>query len=176
LKGIMQPGQTEVTVKFDTARFGEVEIAESEVLTLPEGLLGFQPIRRYAILKDPEEEPFLWLQSMDEASLSFVVVDPFIFFPGYEIQIKSQELSSIQLDDLSNATVLVIVTVPEEPMDLTANLRGPLVINTHVNQAKQLVLIDDKYHTKHYLLKDIPPFLADPASPENFGAGKSVNE
>lgn len=160
----MQSGQTEATVKFNTSRFGEIEIAETEVLSLPEGLLGFQMYHRYAILKDPEEEPFLWLQSMDEANLAFVVVDPFLFFPGYEIQVKSHELSSIQLSDLSKATVLAIITVPENPMDLTANLRGPLVINTQTNQAKQLVLIDDRYHTKHYLLKDIPSFLTTPAS------------
>ncbi len=157
-----QSDQSATTQKFHTARFGEVEISPSEIITLPEGLLGFNHIHRYVLLKDPEQAPFLWFQSLDDPDLAFVVVDPFIFFPGYEIQVKPMELATIQLDDLTKATVLTIVTIPPDPMNLTANLRGPLVINSEKNIGKQLVLIDDRYHTKHFLLKDIPPELAAP--------------
>jgi len=158
----LNPDQATDTIKFFSARFGEIELPVTEVLFLPEGLLGFGHLRRYAILKDPEEDPFLWLQSIDETGLAFVIVDPFIFFPGYEIQVKTSELEAIQVDDLSKATVLAIVTVPENPMDLTANLRGPLIVNTEAKLAKQFVLIDDRYFTKHPLLKDVPPYLAEP--------------
>lgn len=161
--GPLKPDQAIDTIKFVSARFGEIELPLSEILTLPEGLLGFGHLRRYAILKDPEEDPFLWLQSIDEIGLAFVIVDPFIFFPGYEIQVKTSELETIQVDDLSKATVLAIVTVPENPMDLTANLRGPLIVNTEAKLGKQFVLIDDRYFTKHPLLKDIPPYLAEPS-------------
>jgi flagellar assembly factor FliW len=158
--GTMRSDQSAETIKFLSSRFGEIELPNSEILTMPEGLLGFGHLNRYAILKDPDEEPFIWLQSVDESDLSFVVVDPFMFFPGYEIQVKTNELSAIKLDDLYKATVLAIVTVPEDPMNLTANLRGPLVVNTNSKLAKQFVLIDDRYHTKHFLLKDIPSYLA----------------
>ncbi len=169
----IRPDQPTDTIKFISSRFGEIELPDSEILTMPEGLLGFNHLKRYAILKDPDEEPFIWLQSIDEADLSFVVVDPFIFFPGYEIQVKTNELSSIMLDDLDKATVLGIVTVPEDPMNLTANLRGPLVVNTECKLAKQFVLIDDRYHTKHFLLKDIPPYLAVPPDTQRRTIGAS---
>ena len=169
-----QPDQTAEIITFLSARFGEIQLPASEILVLPEGLLGFGQLRRYAILKDPEEEPFLWLQSVEETDLAFVVVDPFLFFPGYEIQVKTTELETIQVSDLAQATVLTIVTVPDNPMDLTANLRGPLVVNTNAKLAKQLVLIDDRYHTKHPLLKDIPPYLAAPPV-ESKGSAKASN-
>lgn len=162
--GTSQPDQTTGIVKFLSARFGEIVLPASEILELPEGLLGFGQYHRYAILKDPDEDPFLWLQSVDLSDLAFVIVDPFIFFPGYDIQVKTSDLDIILLDDISKATVLTIVTIPENPMDLTANLRGPLIVNTETKLAKQFVLIDDHYHTKHPLLKDIPPYLAEPPS------------
>lgn len=158
--GSSQPEKSTTKLKFETARFGEIELAPSDILTFPEGLLGFAHVRRYILLAEPEEEPFLWLQGIDDPDLAFIVVNPHIFFPGYEVQVKSQELSSIHLTDIDKADVLVIVTLPEEPMDLTANLRGPLIINRENNFAKQLVLIDDRYNTKHFLLKDIPDYLA----------------
>lgn len=160
--GPMKPDQTNDAIRFLSARFGEIELPASEILEIPEGLLGFGHLRRYAILKDPEEDPFLWLQSVDVADLAFVIVDPFIFFPGYEIQVKTSELEAIQLEDIAKANVLAIVTVPENPMELTANLRGPLIVNTEARLGKQFVLIDDRYFTKHPLLKDIPPYLAAP--------------
>ncbi|MBZ0255347.1 flagellar assembly protein FliW, partial [bacterium] len=100
------------TVTFDTTRFGSIEIPESDILTLPEGLVGFNLYRRFTILKDPEQEPFLWLQSLDEPDLAFVVVNPLLFFPGYDIKVKRSELSNIDLEDLSKAEVLTIVTIP----------------------------------------------------------------
>lgn len=160
--GTTPPSSPAPLIQFLSARFGEIELDASELLWIPQGLLGFTPLHRYAILKDPEEAPFLWLQSVDLPELAFVIVDPFLFFPGYEIQVKAHELEDIQLDDITKATVLTIVTVPENPMELTANLRGPLLINTEKRLAKQFVLIDDRYKTKHFLLKEIPPELAQP--------------
>ncbi len=151
------------TVKFETSRFGEIEVAVEEILYFPEGLLGFNNLNKYVLLKDPEQDPFLWLQSMEDLDLAFVVVDPFIFFPDYEIQVKPQELSNIELQDVTKANIISILTVPEDPMKLTANLRGPIVINPEKSLAKQLVLIDDRYHTRHPLLSENPNHLLQPS-------------
>jgi flagellar assembly factor FliW len=146
------PEKTTQSFRFLSARFGEIEIDPSDILTFEEGLLGFNHLHRYVILQDPEEDPFLWLQSLDESELAFIVVDPFIFFPNYEIQLKTHELALIQLKDLSKAKVLTIVTVPDDPMQLTTNLRGPIVVNSENKVCKQYVLIDDRYTTKHLLV------------------------
>ena len=148
--------------KYYTTRFGEVEVHDAEIIVFPEGILGFNSIHRYILIKDPDQDPFLWLQALDDPDLAFVIVNPFIFFPGYEIQVKSHELAPIMITEVAKATILTIVTIPTDPMDITSNLRGPLVFNMEQNLAKQLVLIDDRYHTKHFLLKDIPPYLATP--------------
>lgn len=150
----------DTVLKIETQRFGELEVSDSDVITMDDGLLGFPELRRYVLTSDPEQAPFLWLQCIDEPDLAFVVVDPVIFFPGYQVSAKSEDLQSLDLKDVSEATILTIVVIPVDPMDITTNLRGPLLINPENNKAKQLVLIDDRYHTKHFLLRDIPPELA----------------
>ncbi|MBI1389873.1 MAG: flagellar assembly protein FliW [bacterium] len=162
-------------LQFETTRFGEIEIADGDVIAMPEGLVGFNTFRRWTLLKDPEQEPFLWLQSLDDGDLAFVVVNPFIFFPGYDIKVKQSELAPLQLDDITKAEVLTIVTIPSNPMDLTANLRGPLLFNVEAKLAKQLVLIDDRYNTRHFLLHDVPPDLAAPRDGGD-GNGQAAKE
>ena len=84
------PQQTAVR-QFTTSRFGAIEIKETEIIKFPEGLLGFNHLHEYVLLKDPKQEPFLWLQSLEDPNLAFVVVSPFLFFPGYEINVKAHE-------------------------------------------------------------------------------------
>ena len=117
----MKPDTTTRTQRFNTTRFGELEIEEKEI-SFPEGLPGFQEFNHYVLLKDPGRTPSLWMQSTQLPDLAFVVVDPFIFF-RVRNSVKPYELSTIELEDVSKATVLVILTIPENPMDLTANLR-----------------------------------------------------
>ena len=147
-------------VKIETHRFGELEVKESDVITMEEGILGFPEFHRYVLTSNPDHSPFMWLQCVDDPELAFVVVDPFLFFPGYQVLIKPDEIKPLGLKSISDATILTIVVIPLNPMDITTNLRGPLVINPENNNAKQIVLIDDRYHTKHFLLHDIPPELA----------------
>lgn len=151
-------------VTFHTTRFGDVETDESKIIMFPEGLLGFNNCKRFHIIQDPDQEPFLWLQSTEEPDLAFVVVDPFLFFPGYEIEVKPHELNTIQVTDVSKSTVLTIVTIPQDPNNISSNLRGPLVFNMDARLGKQLVLIDDRYDTRHFLLKDVPEYLSTPPS------------
>jgi flagellar assembly factor FliW len=148
------------TMKIRTLRFGELEVAESDIIFMDEGLLGFPGLHKYAIIADPDQAPFIWLQSIEEPDLAFVVVDPFLFFPGYQLSLKPQELQTVNLESIEQAVILTIVVIPLNPMDITTNLRGPLIINPANNRARQLVLLDERYHTKHFLLRDIPPELA----------------
>lgn len=151
----------EVKIVVKSSRFGEIAVDPVEVVTMKGGLLGFSGLERFVLINNPEQAPFMWLQCLDDGELAFVVVDPFVFFPGYKVSAKRDEIEPLGLSRIEDATILSIVTIPLNPSDITANLRGPLVFNVDTRIGKQLVLIDDRYHTKHYLLRDIPAELAD---------------
>ncbi len=133
-----------------TTRFGTVEIPDDRVITFPKGLLGFQSQKRFCLLEPGNDPAFLWLQSLDEPSLAFVITDPSMFYKDYEVPIKPEQMQELGLQQLADAQVFVIVNKVEQV--LTGNLQGPLVINTLTRQGEQIVLADKRWTTRHHLV------------------------
>jgi flagellar assembly factor FliW len=151
---------------FTSSQLGEVEICEENVLTFPDGVLGFEDCTRYLLVEDPEQEPFVWMQSLDEADLCFVTCDPLLFFPDYKVRASHGDMESIQLEKVEQARIQVILVVPQNPMDITANLQGPIIVNQDKRLCKQLVLLDEEYTTKHRLFESSPTGKAGPEGDE----------
>lgn len=160
MTGMTEEHGIQDVIDIKTSRFGEIQVQKDEVITILGGLLGFVGLERYVLINNPQQAPFMWFQCLDEGELAFVVIDPFMFFPGYKVQAKQGDLEPLGVKSIEKTTVLTIVTIPMDPKDITANLRGPLLFNVEKKLGKQLVLLDDRYHTKHYLLRDIPQELA----------------
>lgn len=137
-----------------TTRFGVVEIAEDKVIEFPRGLLGFLDARRFCLLEPGEDSVFLWLQSMEDPSLAFVVTDPALFVPEYSVPIRPEQMGDLKIDRLEDAQVFVIVNKVDQT--LTGNLQGPLVINTITRVGEQMVLAEKRWTTRHALMKVTP--------------------
>lgn len=148
-------------MEVDTTRFGEIEVPEEDVFCFPEGVLGFNELREYALLKLEGEEPLLWLQSTDEAEVAFVVCDPARFNSDYRVRVTKEELASIELDNVSGGRVLVILTLSPDPTLATANLQGPLVFNVRKRLAKQIVVTGEEYTTKYRVFADVAAEAAE---------------
>jgi flagellar assembly factor FliW len=141
---------------YQTLRFGPLQIKDEDILSLPEGMLGFPDCKQYVLLEDPAQAPFQWLQSLDNVDLSFVLVDPLVIKPDYRIQVSEHEVETLELDSAEEARIFVVVSVPENLTQATANLKGPVVINPNKNIGKQLVLMDEQYSTKYLFLQSLP--------------------
>ena len=98
--------------------------------------------------------PFRWLQSAEIPTLAFVVTDPTLFFKEYRVGIRAEEMQAVGLDDLAKGVVLVILTVPQDLKQITANLQGPVVLNPATHKGKQIVLADPNYSTRHRLFPE----------------------
>ncbi len=137
-----------------TKRFGDIEIDPKTSIHFPSGILGFPRFRDYVLLDPNAKSPLKWLQSVDEPNLAFVVTDPLIFKPDYEIRVFPSDLEELKVEDPTTVVQLVVVNVPRDPSKMTANLRGPLLINTANHLARQIVLDDPDYDIKFRLLRD----------------------
>lgn len=127
--------------------FGPLSAPRRDVIVMPDGMLGFAGERRFIMLPAAPDGIF-WLQSIDEGGLVFLLVDPFIYFPGYEVDLPDLP----EPGPGEEVAVLAIVTLPRGDSDAcTANLQGPLVIHYPSRIARQVVLSDSRYHTKHAL-------------------------
>ena len=131
-------------IRVTTSRFGDIEVEERILLMMPDGIIGFPHATRYVILDHDRPAPFKWLQAVDDPELAFVIMDPDDLPCDYRILLQPQDLADLDLQTPSDAAVFVIVTVRgPDPGGITANLRGPVVVNERTRFAKQLILSDD---------------------------------
>ncbi|MDR2864818.1 MAG: flagellar assembly protein FliW [Spirochaetaceae bacterium] len=141
-------------MKVRTKAYGDIDIDERQKLMFPDGLFGFENLKDYVLL-DGETTPFFWLQSLDSRETAFVLVDPFLFCPDYEMDISDDELAKIGLKSPENMLFFSILTIPADNGPMTANLQGPIIINRDTRLAKQVVLSDTRWKTKHNVQEEL---------------------
>jgi len=145
-------------MKIETTRFGRIEVCEDKVLFFLRGLIGFEDLRRFVVLPLDDNPYFVWLQSAEEPQIAFLLADPFVFFQGYELDIPEGALEKLKITERSQVLVQVISTIPQTGVaDMTANLVGPVIINTKENLGMQVILSDSKYGARHPLFKNTIP-------------------
>ncbi|MDR2093919.1 MAG: flagellar assembly protein FliW [Treponema sp.] len=141
-------------MKVATKAYGLIDVDERQKIIFPAGLFGFEPYKEY-VLMDAERQPFYWLQSVDEERVAFILIDPFLFRPDYEVNISNEELLDIGLTGPEKALIFSIVTIPPENGPITANLQGPLIINRDTRYGKQAVLSDVRWNTRHDIMGEL---------------------
>lgn len=126
---------------------GKIEITEENLLTIPEGLFGFEEYTKFALV-DSDYEPFIWMQSTENSNLAFLIVDPFLISSIYETDIDDDTLAKIGITKPEDIIIMTIVTVPADGSPITANFQGPVVINKKNHQCMQVILNDNRWSTK----------------------------
>ena len=143
-------------MKLSTAYFGELEIEEEQIIHFPRGMFAFEDQQRFVLIPCEDVElPIAWLQSLDDADLAFVVMSPFVFRPDYEFKISDEVEAELEIKSPSDVTVLVLLVIPEDVNQMTANLLAPIVINILSKRGRQVILDDKQYTTKHVLSEEL---------------------
>ena len=135
-------------MKINSAKLGEIEYSEDDVITLSSPLLGFPDLQDFLIISDDNSYPFLWFQSVEDADICFILIETNTFFFFFNPDIPKRELKVIAISDKKEMKLFSIVVVPTDPKLSTANLRAPLVVNFEKKLAKQIILDDDAYKIK----------------------------
>ncbi|MEE2657236.1 MAG: flagellar assembly protein FliW [Candidatus Latescibacterota bacterium] len=139
-------------VTFTNTKFGEVTVEGGSIITFPEGVPGFERLKKYGLVQVDEESPFLRLLSIDEPAVAFVILNPMLMWKDYNPDIGSEDLEGLEIASPEDLEMYCVVTLSSVPEEVTANLRGPIAINTRTMTARQMILVDDRYTTKHSLL------------------------
>ena len=138
-------------VKIENSQFGIMEVESKEIITFPEGLLGFEDIKRFTILTLKEYEPFQWLVAVDEQDLTFPIVSPVLVIPDYAPTITRDQTEILGNFDEKDLLMYLIVSINQDGKKATANLRGPVLINLKTNKGIQIVL-EDELSTDHQFI------------------------
>jgi len=98
---------------------------------------------------------FYWLQAVDDPSLCFLVIEPELFMFNYSLEISDEDVNALEIERPEDVEVLAIVTILQDPKDMTANLQGPIIINKKNLKAKQIISTDPQHKVKVPILKTL---------------------
>lgn len=135
-------------MKILTAMWGELEVADTDIYTFPKGIPGFDQESQFALIHE-QDSPFIYMQSLKEQHLAFIVTDPFNFYPDYEFELPEEESEELDIQD--TLMIRSIITLRDNIEDSSLNLLAPLIFNPERRVGKQIVLHRTSYQTSHRL-------------------------
>ena len=141
--------------KANTSRFGEIEVDEKKIVHFDKGIPAFEDETEFVILPYEEESPYYFMQSLKSPDLAFLLTIPFLFFPEYTFEIDDETLSELDVKNQDAVFYYAMITIPNGSIRyMTANLLAPVVLNSENMRAKQVVLENSNYTTKHRLFPE----------------------
>lgn len=124
--------------------FGTIEVAREALMTFPAGgPFGFEKFTSFALLP-AARRGLWWFMSPTDPPTTFVLADPFVSFPDYELDLGDLEKAQLQVEQPDDVLALVMLTIPEGGA-VTANLRAPIVFNLRTRLAAQVVNRDESH-------------------------------
>jgi len=145
-------------MKIKTKFFGEVDIADEQLILFPYGIYGFEDFNRFVLLHDIDYEEenetvFRFLQCADDEHLCFTVMDPDYIEQGYEPKLPESYLKKLGVFGDEDLAYLVIAVINENLEDSTANMQGPIVINSKNKLGAQVILEASEPENARYKIK-----------------------
>lgn len=121
-------------------------------ITFRDGMPGFEDKHQFKLEFPEEGSPLCRLQSVEDEELAFILADPFVFYPSYEFQLPENVTAELEVQSPADILVMVVVNVRDELATAMVNLVAPIVIHIESGQAKQVILTNTEYLTRHPLL------------------------
>ncbi|WP_409343776.1 flagellar assembly protein FliW [Paenibacillus sp. MBLB4367] len=137
-----------------TTLFGNIEVEEDQLYQFSSGLPGFEDMVRFALIQPNADEPFVYLQSVAEAGLNFILTNPFFYVQEYDFEVREHITEELQIADTSDIAVWSIVTVNSSLTEASINLLAPILLNVKTKLGKQIILHDTSYPVRYPILND----------------------
>ncbi len=138
-----------------STRFGSLDIPDERAIDFGPGILGFPDSQRYVLVEIEDDEDYFWIQSVEVDDVAFLCIRPWDFFPDYELDVSDDVQEQIELHDPVDSEVFLLLTThheDDELVDITANLLGPIILNSSNRKARQVVLNNSEYTTREPLV------------------------
>jgi flagellar assembly factor FliW len=133
--------------------FKNLVYSKEDIITFPSGVPGFEKNKSFVLVSIPDYVPFEWLVCVDGSPLRFAVINPLMFKPDYAPKIQKEQLEEMGFIKPEDVLLFVIVTINENPLESTANLVGPILVNKTRRIGKQVIIEDDQYTTQEPILR-----------------------
>ena len=145
-------------MRVQTKFFGEVELDDNKVIEFPNGIIGFEDFKKFAILYDIEDDrdtKISWLQSLEEPTLALPVVDPLAVTTEYAPMIEDELLKPLGNPADEDLLFLLVMTVPSDMTKVTANMKAPVIVSTEERKGVQLIVDNADYPVKFNVYESV---------------------
>ena len=139
---------------FNSKVHGPIEYEEKDILTFNKGILGFENLRKFILVDLKDYEPFKLFHSLEDDELGIIVTSPYDFFEEYKVKLSNDVVEHLGIKKPEDAIIVTTVTLNSDPKKITANLQGPIVINSFNNLGEQIIIDNCKYKVKEPLMKE----------------------
>lgn len=128
-------------MEIETTRFGTLAVTEDQVWTFPQGLVGFEHLKRYVLLDSRKGASLQWLQALEDPSVAFLVCDPRVFLPSIEIRLPDASLSvgTAKARTVEDLLILTLLYVDRAEAKLKVNVQAPLLLDPASRKGVQAV-------------------------------------
>lgn len=132
--------------------FGQVSYEKNEAIHIINGLIGFESYTEYLPIPFHEDnDSLISLQSLEDETLSFILMNPFGILSDYAPSLPEYELKDLGAESVEDLSYYVICVIRDSVAESTVNLRAPLVVNARNRQARQVILEQTEYTFRHVL-------------------------
>ncbi|MDD4843166.1 MAG: flagellar assembly protein FliW [Anaerotignum sp.] len=137
-------------MELETKYFSKMEYEDNDVILFEHGLFGFESYKKFILIKfENNDSSPVCLQSISEADIAFVMINPYNFMPDYNVSLTETDIHDLKLSDTNALAVYNICVLQDDIPKSTANLRCPIVVNTESRLAKQIILDNSDYPFKY---------------------------
>lgn len=137
-----------------TKDFDFINVSEEDIIVFPHGIYAYEDIKKFVMLKNPDNQWMMHLQSAEKEDPRFILLDPYMFIEAYNPILPDGSLDLFKADDVSDLSYFVIAVIPEKVKDITVNLKSPVVINFKKHIGAQIILENKEYSVKTRLFAD----------------------
>jgi flagellar assembly factor FliW len=126
--------------EIETTRFGKVEVRDERVFSFPRGLIGFEHLKRFALLDSAKGPSIQWLQSLDDPAVAFLISEPSTYLPSFDLRLPADAshgcLGSV---DPTRLQVRTILHVDRASRSLHIHVQAPLLLDLASRRGVQVV-------------------------------------
>ncbi len=132
--------------------FGQVSYDKNEAIHIINGLIGFEAYTEYLPIPFHEDnDSLISLQSLEDETLSFILMNPFGILADYSPSLSDEELKELDAEASEDLSYYVVCVIRDSVAESTVNLKAPLVVNARTRQARQIILDQSEYTFRHVL-------------------------
>ena len=104
-------------------------------------LLGFETLKQVELEKI--DDVFMKMTSCEDKNISFTLVNPYAL-REYDFEIPDKVKDELAVSTEANILIFNIVLIQNPIEDSIVNFIGPLIFNTDINKATQVILSNSK--------------------------------